>query len=154
MLQPDGPSANLAGAYALTLTADSACTNLPAAARMRRYTAVMTPGYRPTTFVGRLSDARIVASAFSPFLEVSVASDFASVTLGMVERVDETTYLAIQGRAEATIGPSGIDAPFNAGVLLCPAPPEWTAGEYWACAGGVQGVECNAANHQFTLVRR
>ena len=67
-LQPHGQSANIAGLYTLTLTADSACTNLPDEARTRTYTATIVPGSRPTTFVGRLSDAQIVASLFSSVL--------------------------------------------------------------------------------------
>lgn len=153
-LQPHGPSANMAGEYTLTLTADSACTNLPDEARTRTYTATIVPGYRSTTFVGRLSDARIVSSLFSPYVAIGIAGDFANMSVRFVERLGETTYLAIDGGAAASFGPSGITAPFNSYFLHCPTEPAWAPGEYWWCGAAVQGVECNSANNQLTLIRR
>jgi hypothetical protein len=154
ILQPHGPSPNIAGVYTLTLTADSACTNLPDEARTRTYTATIVPGYRSTTFVGRLSDARIVSSLFSPYFEIGIAGDFANMSVGIVEQLGETTYLAIEGGVAASVGPSGITAPFNAYFLHCPSEPAWSAGEYWWCGADVQGDECASSNNQLTLVRR
>ena len=153
-LQPHGPSANIAGEYTLTLTADSACTNLPDEARQRTYTATIVPGYRSTTFLGRLGDARIVSSLFNPYFEIGIAGNYASISVRIVERLGATTYLAIEGGVAALFGPSGITAPFNSYFLHCPREPAWTSGEYWSCGADVQGVECNSPNHQLALTRR
>ena len=153
-LQPHGPSANIAGEYTLTLTADSACTNLPDEARHRTYTATIVPGYRSTTFLGRLGDARIVSSLFNPYFEIGIAGNYASISVRIVERLGATTYLAIEGGVAALFGPSGITAPFNSYFLHCPREPAWTSGEYWSCGADVQGVECNSPNHQLALTRR
>ena len=152
-LQPDGPSANLAGAYTLTLSADSACTNLPEVARTRTYTAMIVPGFRPTPFVGRLSDARIVPSLFSPYFEIAVAGDFTSANIRFVERLDETSYLAIDGGVAASVDLSGITAPFSAYFLQCRTEPTWSSGEYWSCGADTPGLECSSSN-QLALVRR
>jgi Carboxypeptidase regulatory-like domain len=153
-LEPRGPSANIAGVYTLTLTADSACTNLPDEARTRTYTATIVPGYRSTTFLGRLSDARIVSLPFSPYFEIGIAGDFANASVRIVEQLGETTYLAIEGGAAVSVGPSGFTALFSSYFLHCPNEPAWSSGEYWWCGAGVQGVECNSPRNQLTLVRR
>lgn len=153
-LQLDGPSANIAGVYTLTLTAGSGCTNLPEETRTRTYSATIVPGHRAGRFIGSLSDAGIVFSTYSPYFEIGVAGDFASMSVRLVERLGETTFLAIDGGAAASVGPSGITAPFNAYFLHCPTQPAWSAGEYWWCGADVQGVECNSSNHQLTLVPR
>jgi Carboxypeptidase regulatory-like domain len=154
-LQPDGPSANLAGAYTLTLSADTACTNLPEEARTRTYTATIVPGSRPTTFIGRLSDARIVpVPIWPPYFEIGVAGDFANLALSFVEQLRDGTYLAIEGGTAALLGPSGITAPFNAHFVRCRNQPAMAPGEYWWCGADVQGDECASSNNQLTLVRR
>jgi hypothetical protein len=136
------------------LTADSACTNLPDEARTRTYRATIVPGFGPTAFVGRLSDAEIVFSIFSPYFEIKTAGDFANISIRFVEKLDKTTYLAIEGGAGASFGPSGITAPLSGYLLQCPNEPSWAPGEYWWCGAQVQGVECNSSSHQVTLARR
>jgi hypothetical protein len=151
-LQPDGPSANLAGVYTLTLSTDSSCTTLPEEARTRTYTVTIVPGLRSTRFVGTLGGARIVFAPYSPYFEIGVARDFANASFLVVEQLTATTFLAIEGGATASVGPSGFTAPFNASFLHCPTMPTYR--EYWWCGAEVQGIECNSPNHQFTLVRR
>jgi hypothetical protein len=153
-LQPDGPSANLAGTYTLTLSTDRSCTNLPEAARSRTYTASIAPSSRSTKFVGTLTDARIVFAPYSPYFEIGIARDFANTSFRIVEQLSATAYLAIEGSATASVGPSGFTAPFSANFLQCPTVPTYGSGEYWRCDGEVQGIECNSANHQFSLARR
>ena len=70
-LAPHGQSANIAGLYTLTFTADSACTNLPDEARTRTYAA--TIGSRLTAddvrwTTERCPDRRV---AFQPLLRDS-----------------------------------------------------------------------------------
>jgi hypothetical protein len=164
-LAPLGPSANLAGMHTLTLTADRACTTLPQEARTRTYTATITPGFRSTSFNATLSDARFPTfpclgrpadSCVHNQFGIGIAGDFANMSVGIVEQLNETAYLAIEGGVAASFGASGITAPFSANFLYCPTKPEWTSGEYWACPadGGVQAVECNSGRHQLALLRR
>jgi hypothetical protein len=154
-LEPLAPSANLAGVYTLTLTTDKACTRLPEAARTRTYTASLVSRWRATTFVGTLSDARIVSVPFwAPYFEIGVADDFADMSLRLVEQLSDGTYLAVEGVTSASVGPSGITAPFNAHFVRCRNLPAWAPGEYWWCGADVQGDECASSNNQLTLVRR
>lgn len=80
-LAPLAPSANLAGECTLTLTANNGCTQLSEEARARVYTASIVSRWRATTFVGTLSDARIVLDTFwSPYFQIEVANDFANTS--------------------------------------------------------------------------
>ena len=141
--------------YTLTLTADNACTTLPEEARTRTYTASLVSRWRATTFVGTLSDARIVpVPLWAPYFEIGVADDFASLALRFVEQLSDGTYLAIEGGTASPVGPSGITAPFNAHFVRCRNQPAWAPGEYWWCGADVQGDECASSNNQLTLLRR
>jgi hypothetical protein len=165
-LAPVGPSANLAGLYTLTLTADRTCEHLPDRARTRTYTATITPGSRSTSFLGKVGDGQFLSTlpcgnrpaedcAHNQF-SIGVAGDFASVSFGIVEALGESGYVAIEGWLAASVLPSGITAPVNSNFLYCSSPPEWTSGEYWACPsnGAADAAECYSQNHQFSLVRR
>lgn len=154
-LEPLAPSANLAGVYTLTLTADNACTALPEEARTRTYTASLVSQWRATTFVGTLSGARIVpVPMWAPYFEIGVADDFARLDLRFVEQLNDGTYLAIGGGTASPVGPSGITAPLNAQFVRCRNQPSWAPGEYWWCGADVQGDECASINNQLTLLRR
>lgn len=154
-LEPLAPSANLAGEYTLTLTANNACTQLPEEARTRTYTASIISRWRATTFVGTLSDARIVPDpVWFPYFQIEVANDFANAFLSFVEQLSDGTYLAIEGGTAAAVGPSGIAAPFNAHFVRCRNQPARAPGEYWWCGADVQGDECASSDNQLTLVRR
>lgn len=153
-LEPLAASANLEGEYTLTLTTDKACTKLPEAVRTRTYTASIVSGSRRTTFVGTLRDAEIVFELWSPYFQIGVAHDFASIELRFVERLSDMSYLAIQGGTAASLGSAGIRAPFNAQFVHCRNQPSWAPGEYWWCGADVQGDECASGSNQLTLVRR
>ena len=146
--------ADIAGEYTLTLTIDRAC-KLPDAERTRTYSASIVSGGRASTFVGTLSDARIVSvPLWSPYFQIGVADDFANMDLRFVEQLSDGTYLAIEGRALASIEPTGIVAPLNAHFVGCRSQPAWAPGEYWWCGADVQGDECASTNNQLSLVRR
>ena len=154
-LAPLAPSANLAGEYTLTVTTNNACTQLPAEARTRTYTASLVSRGRATTFVGTLRDARIVPVPFwSAYFQIEVANDFANGSLRFIEQLSDGSYLAIEGGTAASVGPSGITAPFNAHFVRCHNQPAWAPGEYWWCGADVQGDECASSDNQLTLVRR
>jgi hypothetical protein len=156
-LEPIGPSVNLAGVYTLTLTADSACTRLPDAARTRTYTATIVPGPRSTSFLVRLSDARFFSTHN---VAMGVAGDFANFATwasvnggpGIVEHVGETTYVAIEGGGRGLFGASGMTAPFEGYFLYCPSEPALTLDG--ALCSVSSAVQCDSDHHQLTLVRR
>ena len=162
-LQPDGPPANIAGEYTLTITADRSCATLPDEVRTRTYSATIVPGGRPTAFQGRVSGARFILespcvgrspeSCIHNYFELGMAGDFARFWTRIMEQLSETIYLVIDGGFSASFGPSGIAAPLNAQFLYCPVSPVWTAGEYWACPIDT-GVDCSSIGHQLTLVPR
>jgi hypothetical protein len=164
-LEPLGPSVNVAGAYTLTLTADSACTNLPAEARMRTYTVTIVPGGRSSSFSGRLSGARFLPWVPCPPYPVSptctyngfgigMAGDYASISVnGIVEQVGETAYLAFNAGAEGSFGSTGITIPLSGSFLYCPSEPYQIDIGEWACRANA-GVDCYSRNHQLALVRR
>jgi Carboxypeptidase regulatory-like domain len=164
-LEPLGPSANVAGVYTLTVTADSACSNLPAQARTRTYTATIVPGGRSSSFLATLSDARFLSGA--PWCPgghppesctynqsgIGIAGDYASISVGMVEQLGEVGYLAVGAGAEGSFGPTGITGPLSGSLLYCPSEPTQIDQGTWACLASA-GVECDSRNHQLTLIRR
>jgi hypothetical protein len=163
-LEPLGSSLNIAGLYTLTMTADSACTNLPIEARTRTYTATVVPT-ASSRFVATLSDAGFLSptpwcNAGPPGLSCSyntvgigIAGDFASIGSGIVEQLGETTYLWIGAGSQASFGPTGITAPLSGTFLYCPSEPFLIDQGTWACRAN-DGVQCDSENHQLTLVRR
>ena len=145
---------NIAGVYTLSLAADDACSDLTAVARTRTYKATMVAGYRSTTFVGTLGDARIVVLPFSPYFETQMAGDFANTYVRFIEQLGDGTYLAIEGNAAASFGPTGITAPFSGYFVHCPGQPVWSSGEYWWCGAGIEGAQCQSTDNRLTLFRR
>jgi hypothetical protein len=115
----------------------------------------MVPGGRSTSFVGTLSDARLVSvPLWAPYFEIRVAREFARTDLSLVEQLTDGTYLAILGGTAAPVGPLGITARFNAQFLRCRNQPAWAPGEYCWCGADIQGDECASIDNQLTLVRR
>jgi hypothetical protein len=56
---------------------------------------------------------------WSPYFEITVADDFANLSLRFVDQLSDGTYLAIDGGTAASVGPAGITAPFNAHFVRC-----------------------------------
>jgi hypothetical protein len=160
-LAPTSPPTDISGVYTLTMTADRSCDNLPAGTRIRRYTATIAPGGRTGFFTVKLSEARFLSTPCVPGqpldtcrydrFGIGLARDYASIGVGMVEQLDESTFLAFEGSAEGSFGPGGITAPFTGFLLYCPAEPVWNDG-WWCQADG--GLQCDSQIHQLTLTRR
>jgi hypothetical protein len=165
-LQPLGPSADMAGVYILTLTADRACTNLPAELRTRTYTATIAAG-GPGFFAAKLSDARFFSTVPCPpgrdpqscsynRFGIGIAGDYASIYLGFIEQLTETTYLVLSAGTAGSVGPIGITSPLHGYFLYCSSEPVQIDQGEWVCqaSAGDQGVLCDSENHQLTLIRR
>jgi len=160
-LEPLGPVADVAGAYALTLTADRACT-LPAEARTRTYTATVVATGRQSAFLGMLNGATFLSTApwcpagqACPYnrFGIGVVGDIAAVSIGHVEKLADTTYLAITGWAGGSVRSNGISAPLSGSFLYCPSEPYLIDQGAWACRDA-GAVECDSGQHQLTLARR
>jgi hypothetical protein len=158
------PSENLAGDYTLTLTADTACSGLPDAARSRTYTVSMTS--RPNTpdnYRAVLGGATFLSSAAGQF-DVDVAGTYAHFRFGdpwddgdgakregsyIIEEVAPSTYLGITGSAGLTVnGGTTMSGSFSGEVQYCVHPNPAAIGNY-QCP-----VDCYSTNHRMLLVRR
>jgi len=162
------PSVNLAGDYTLTLTADTACSGLPDAARSRSYTVSMTS--RPNTpenYRAVLGGATFLSSEAGQF-DVDVAGTYAHFRFGdpwddgdgakregsyIIEEVAPSTYLGIAGSAGLTVnGGTTMSGSFSGGVQYCVNPNPAAIGNYQCPVG--QPVVCNSTNQRMLLVRR
>jgi hypothetical protein len=155
----DGPVVKMTGTYTLTLSADSACTSLPVEARVRTYTATILSQPKPTEFRVALGGARFVApfdgfglQTAGDFVRFYVYRYFDEVEPGIVEQLQNDTFLAITGVAATTAEPSGIansTTAFEGVFEYCAGQP---GGHAYRCASDAR-LTCTSANHRFTLVK-
>jgi hypothetical protein len=164
-LAPLTPPTQVATAYTLTITADSACSALPGDVRTRSYSASVRPVSSTTTpantyFNGVLSGAR-----FAPFANIfwiGVAGDYVVVTAegegpSIVENLGQNRYVAYYGSAAASVGSAGLtafSAPFNGVIEYCEL--AGSLGPYYDCTPGpgvVVREQCTSKNSQLSLVR-
>ena len=162
------PSVNIAGDYTLTLTADTACSGLPDAARSRTYTVSMTSmPNTPENYRAVLGGATFLSSEAGQF-DVDVAGTYAHFRFGdpwddgdgakragsyIVEEVAPSTYLGIAGSAGLTAnGGTTISGSFSGTVQYCVNPNPAAIGNYQCPVGQI--VVCNSTNHQMLFVRR
>lgn len=151
-LATDAPPLDLAGDYALTLVADSACTNLPNVALRRTYAAKIVPmaaselpvktSFRVTLVGGSFlfqDHYNFVIRSAGDFLKFSVESLVEQIADGAVE---------FGGSGEASVGASTVStftAPFDGQVDYCEP-----SGSSAVCAH----TRCASENHRLILERR
>jgi Carboxypeptidase regulatory-like domain len=163
-LAPLGPSADIAGVYTLSLTADRACTNLPADVRTRSYTATVVFNARPGFFQATLSGAQFLSIDPCPpgrpvdtctynKVGIGLAGDYASIGIGVIERLASGGFLWFEGGASGSFGPTGIAAPLNGSLMSCPVEPTLIDQGSWACPADA-GAQCESPTHQLTMTRR
>jgi hypothetical protein len=165
-LQPDGASADLTGDYTLTIAADPGCSDLPASARERTYSARIAHavyGRRPPETTFKLTvDATSFLSGYGA-LDVFVAGSAVTAEVGdlhgapgLVEQVGEMTYLTFGGSISAVATtPSRITASFDGFIEQCELAEEWGARRNCTSAPTVARVSsCTSARHQLTLSRQ
>jgi len=161
-LEPLTPSANIAGVYTLTLTADSSCTNLSDEVRTRTYTATIVPGSQRSYFFARLSDAQFYStcpagqvpeSCAHNLFGIGMVGDYAGIYVRIAEQLGGTTYLMVEAAAGGSFGQTGITTPLQGSVVACPSEPALIDQGTWACLSGA-AVQCDSHNHVLTLVRR
>jgi hypothetical protein len=158
------PSAAIHGTYTLTTTADSTCTNLPAEARSRTYTAQIDPG-PAVGFVATLTGARFFR--FEPcqwgqsspeacthnHITLGTAAEDVGGYTGFIERLNDTSYLMFDGVIAGSTSPSGITALLDGNLVYCPGLPVLIDQGTLACLTD-NAVSCYSRNHHLELVRR
>jgi hypothetical protein len=174
MLEALGHLGAISGDYTMTLSADSACADLPSEARSRTYTASLVfrgpgnPQYRIT-----VQGDSVVLSSPSP--DNYVAGDF--VTLGfwelnrpaVVDQIAPNTYVTFSGTATATVtpAPSVISAAFDGRIDYCSLKRPISIDDIddlESCGAGsrleptpsqpVTYASCQSKNHRLVLTRR
>jgi hypothetical protein len=163
-LPPVAPSANIAGDYTLTFTADSACAVVPSA--VRTYAATLTLSapspYHPanTLYDGKVSGATFL-EGYDSFLIGVAGDDFTGWfgdlhgDPGLVEQVAPTTYFALGGAIAGSVTTaSSITAAFDGFVDSCEL--QSAMGRRYNCTPGPAAVraQCTSRNHRLTLTRR
>jgi hypothetical protein len=154
----------IVGDYTLTFVADGACAGLPNELRTRTYAATITPvplpEYADTRFNLSVSGAQFLKDYERIF--IGVAGNFIALEFGghgpyVVEQVAPNTYLAFDGRAGISVGPSPvstISTSFDGSISLCERKSEM--GSYYSCTSSeaIAHAECASKNHQLILTRR
>lgn len=154
----DTPSVSIAGDYTLTITAASACPDLPAEARTRTYQAIATA----SPFVSNAYDLVLSGASLYPFKD----SIFARVSGDLVrfdvdpysaqvvsERLTGSATLTFWGSASATLDGTTISTPFDGTLEYCAdALGAQDRFPYLGCR--VPPVDCVSSNHSLTLMHR
>jgi hypothetical protein len=162
-LPPVVPSAQIAGHYTLTLTADAACAAFPSAVRTYEATlAPVTTSHHPanTFYEGTVSGAALL-QGYNSF-SIGVAGDYFAGGFGdlhgdqgLVEQVAPTTYFAVGGGVAGSVtGGSTISASLDGFIDACEL--QSSMGTRYNCTPGpvATRAQCTSRNHRFTLTRR
>ena len=158
-LEPATPSANIAGEYTLTLSADSTCANLPAVARTRSYAATIAreaSSFSSQFYKISLSGGTFYPSNLNNSLTVGVAGSFASVRsfdygIGIAEQVAPSTYVSIWGASKAEIIGATISGVWSGGFEYCEG--SGAGPGFYRCSTPPMAY-CEGPNHRLTLTKR
>jgi hypothetical protein len=158
--------ADIAGVYALTFHADTACLNLPDEARTRTFQATIAPRSRPgepanSWFEVTVSGSTLVGdhNGFTIGMAgdylMGYVGDWGHDWAGLVEQVEPNTYITLMGEMKASVtDTSTISASFQGAVNQC----RLTAGggSNYSCSGAEANTRfrCESENHQLILARR
>jgi hypothetical protein len=160
---------DLAGSYLVTITADGACTGLPAYATSRTYSATVTRGFSDTGYIGPLGGAtfvppivddttrdfhgydRFYASVFGTFVSFYF-SNVLDEGYGIVEQLAPDAFIGFYGTADATVeaGTSSIEGSLSGSFRYCAAPRR-SGTTYFECT--IEPITCASTNHRLTLTR-
>jgi hypothetical protein len=170
-------SVDISGDYTMTLSADSACPDLPSEARSRTYTASIvptvpgSPGYRITV----RGDSVVLNSDFTN--TAGVVGDFVALSFssyppgpGVVDQIAPNTYVSFLGTATSTVtpAPSVISAAFVGNIRYCSLKRPIRLDDHDELEGcgdpssrleptpsqPVTYVSCDSKNHRLTFMRR
>ena len=150
---PSSPTASvpLTGTFAITFTADGACTQLPGVARSRTYSAAA--GSPPIISLGGATFGEGVPGSYSwNVLYGSVLGDVASLWFQdpeIWELIGPEGYVVIYGDASGPLNPQTSEWPFRGRFSYC---PEVEPDSYPECE--VPAITCESTHHTLTLVRQ
>ena len=159
------PSANVAGNYTLTLTADPACAELPADTRTTRYPLEIRLRSGPGEPAHSWFEAHKLTPPFSEQFDsflIRVVAD--ELTIGttlsqhgdpwLVAELAPLTYVTASGEMLATVADAGnITGTFHGELTRCLLPDPW--GMRFNCRERPTDVQaCHSKQHRFTLARR
>src|SRR5688572_14279181 len=170
-------SVDISGDYTMTLSADSACADLPSEARSRTYTASIvatgpgSPRYRVTV----RGDSVVLNSDFTN--EGGVVGDFVALNFfgypygpTVVDQIAPNTYVSFLGTATSTVtpAPSVISAAFVGNISYCSLKRPIRLDDHDELEGcgdpssrleptpsqPVTYASCESKNHRLTFTRR
>jgi Carboxypeptidase regulatory-like domain len=152
------PRDNVAGTYRLTVTAADTCSaDLPAPARSRIYTAVLTQngavvdvrlkdaafasrGSKGNSFRGRVEPGRVV-------LQLTPFSSYGYYYADVVEQLESSMYLLISGNVTATLQGKDLPGTLDGALQVFDVDP-------LNCRGYCTfRAECRSTAHRFVLLR-
>lgn len=152
------PSANLSGNYILTLTADSACSSLPAEATTWSVAATVSQGFSETRYSVKVSAPTVLkgsdtfaANVFGTVARFNVWTD-ADNSDGIVEQLGPEAYLEVLGDSIVSVESFPSVAAFSGSFTYCPGPGAVNLFGHFVC--GVTPITCESTNHRFTLARQ
>jgi hypothetical protein len=153
------PSIDLTGSYLVTITADAACTSLPANATSRTYAATVTRSSVDWAYIGQLSGATFapapIASWHYDRFWANVSGTFVRFGFsnpddyGIVEQLAPDAFVEFSGTADATVeaGTSSVEVPLSGSFSYCGAPRP----NFFECT--IPRITCTSTNHRLTLTR-
>ena len=156
-LELDAPSTDLSGTYTLTFVADGSCTDLPAVAQSRTYTATIRRapfGTSANQYVAELSGATFYPSNVNDRLTIGVAGTYGRVStfdygIGIAEEVAPSTYVQVWGDAEVSVQGGTMSGPMNGGFEYCEG--SGLGPGFYRC--NAKPISCES-RHRLTLTRR
>lgn len=147
-------SVNLTGNYAITFTADSACTSIPGYARRRSFDATSSGG--SATLLVSLGGGSYGGSGprgyFNNVLYAGVFENTLRLYLSdppMFERFPQGSYLVVWGEAEGSVAELPATVPISGEFVYC---ADGASVDEPKCA--VTEVRCQSSKHQLTIARR
>ena len=167
-LEADAPHADMTGAYTVTFSANSSCTNLPDEARTRTYEATVTRAPASTQAAGSKFDVRISNAAMLPPFNgftIGVAGDYVAFDIGdpghsgagLVERLAADRYVTLEGSVVTMVAPAstaGITVPLSGAVAVCELAGVFSDSYSCGGRGGVSIARCSSSSHQLIMRRQ
>ena len=149
-------SVNFTGDYAMTFTADAACTAIPGYARRRTFD-VTNSSSGPSSYLVSVAGGQYGAAApgagyFNNVLYAGVFEDVFALYLSdppLWERFPQGSYLMVSGEAKGSVGELPARLRLDGWFTYC---AEIVPGNEPKCA--VSEVVCRSSNHQLTVGRR
>ena len=159
-LETVDPPVDVAGPYAMTFIADSACVGLPAELRTRTFAATVaaTPAVPANGYFNVLvGGAQLLENLTFKHFSVGVAGNYVAFLLGdgesspgVVEQVGSNTYLAFGGEGASIDGTpdTTLSFAFSGFIDYCVLNSPMTGTNYRCVASPAAHARCESKNHR------